>query len=156
MHNPPVRTYRLETETVVPAPIDEVFEFFSSADNLETITPAFLNFHVVTPLPIEMRPGARIEYRLKLFGLPLRWLSEITVWEPGVRFVDVQLKGPYVKWEHEHRFQSVGGSTRMSDSVDYAVPGLFLAPLIHRLFVRKQVEAIFAHRGRVIAERFGD
>jgi len=151
-----VRTYRLETETLVPAPLDEVFEFFSRAENLEAITPEFLRFKILTPLPIEMKPGALIEYRLRLFGLPVRWVTKITVWEPGVRFVDVQLKGPYAKWEHEHRFAAEGGQTRMGDTVEYALPGGPLGPLVHALFVRKRVESIFSHRGDVIRRRFGE
>ncbi|HEY3779617.1 MAG TPA: SRPBCC family protein [Fimbriimonadaceae bacterium] len=149
------RTYRFECETLVAAPLEDVFEFFSKAENLEKLTPPSLRFHVVSALPIEMRPGARIQYRLRLFGIPFKWESEITVWEPLVRFCDVQIKGPYKKWEHEHSFQRDGERTLMKDVVDYAVPGWSIAPLVHALFVRWQVKHIFAYRGKVIGEMFG-
>jgi len=149
-----MKTYRFECKTKLAAPLEEVFEFFSKAENLEKLTPASLRFHVLSPLPIEMRPGARIQYRLRLFGIPFRWESEITVWEPLVRFQDVQIKGPYKKWEHEHSFASDGEQTLMKDVVDYAVPGWFLAPIVNSLFVGWQVKQIFAYRGKVIGQVF--
>jgi ligand-binding SRPBCC domain-containing protein len=147
-------TYELRTETTLQAPLGSVFDFFSRAENLERLTPASLRFQILTPLPIEMRVGATIEYRLRLFGVPFRWVSEITVWEPGGRFVDVQRRGPYRKWVHEHRFEAEGDATRMWDVVQYEVPGGFLAPLVHALFVRRQVEAIFRYRSRAVADAF--
>ncbi|MBL8087858.1 MAG: SRPBCC family protein [Chthonomonas sp.] len=150
-----MRTYTLNREVVVPAPLDEVFEFFSNADNLEKLTPASLRFKILTNRPIEMKPGALIEYQLRLLGVPFRWLTEITVWEPGIRFIDVQRKGPYLLWEHEHGFRAKGSSTVVTDSLRYAVPGGPLAPMFTRLFVRGQVERIFEYRSRAIAQLFG-
>lgn len=148
--------HRLQTQTYVPAPLEEVFDFFSRAENLERITPPELGFVILTPLPIEMKPGALIDYRLKLNGVPLRWLSEITVWEPNVRFVDVQQRGPYKKWVHEHRFEKAPGGTKMTDSLEYALPFGLLGILVHRLFVRKKVERIFSHRAESLATFFPD
>lgn len=150
-----MKEYRLETETLVDAPIDEVFAFFSDAQNLERLTPASLRFQILTPLPIEMREGALIEYRLRIRGVPVYWQTEIACWEPGKRFVDRQLKGPYRKWVHEHRFEPAGDQTRMFDRVDYALPGGPLAPIAHALFVRKEVERIFQFRTEAIAQAFG-
>lgn len=150
-----VRQYLLSTETLVPAPLEEVFSFFSKAENLEQITPSFLRFRVTTPLPLEMKTGARIAYRLVLFGIPMIWESEITAWEPGVRFVDEQLRGPYKKWVHEHRFVEEDGQTRMFDRVEYSVPGGPLAPLAHLLFVGWQVRLIFNYREDAIRKHFG-
>ena len=149
-----MKTNRFECETRLAAPLEEVFEFFSKAENLEKLTPASLQFHILTPLPIEMRPGARIQYRLRLFGIPFRWESEITIWEPLVRFRDIQIKGPYKKWEHTHSFTRVGDDTLMKDVVDYAVPGWIFAPLANWIFVGWQVKQIFAYRGKVIGEVF--
>lgn len=147
-----VRT--LEAEVVVPAPIEQVFGFFSEAQNLQRLTPESLNFEILTPQPIDIHPGALIDYRLKLMGVSFLWQTEITVWEPGVRFVDVQRKGPYRLWEHEHRFTAQGGSTLMQDRLRYAVPGGPLEALVWRWFVRRRVEGIFEFRSQAIQEVF--
>src|SRR4051794_5074849 len=100
-----VATHRLEQTQLVPAPRARVFEFFSAAENLERLTPDFLSFRILTPLPIEMREGQHIEYQIGLGGVPMRWLTEIREWRPEERFVDVQLRGPYKLWHHLHEFR---------------------------------------------------
>lgn len=150
-----MRIRSVSRSTLVNAPIGDVFAFFSKAENLEKLTPRSLRFEILTPVPIEMKPGAEIAYRLRLFGIPFRWLSEITVWEPGVRFVDVQRKGPYSLWEHEHAFESVPEGTVIHDRLRYAVPGGPFEPLLFRLFVRRQVERIFDFRESRIDMMFG-
>jgi ligand-binding SRPBCC domain-containing protein len=149
-----VSTHTLQTETVLNAPLEKVFEFFSNAENLGRITPDDLGFEILTPTPIEMKQGALIDYRIKLGMIPMLWRTEITVWEPNTRFVDSQLKGPYKKWIHEHRFVAEGDKTRMFDRVDYEVPGFFLSPLIAKLFVSPRVNRIFRHRNQVINDLF--
>lgn len=147
-----MRTFELHTETDLPRPLEEVFAFFGDAGNLQKITPPWLHFRILTPLPLEMRPGALLDYRIGLHGLPLKWRSEITEWEPPHRFVDVQLRGPYRLWHHEHTFRPVQGGTRMVDHVRYAVWG---GALVERLLVRRSVRAIFDYRGKVIARLLG-
>lgn len=145
----------LERELVLPRPRAEVFPFFADAGNLERITPAFLRFRILTPRPIELRPGALIDYELRLHGVPVRWRTEISVWEPPFRFVDRQLRGPYRRWVHEHRFEEVPGGTRCLDRVEYAVPGgPLLEDLVHALFVRRDVSRIFDFRAAELARRF--
>lgn len=144
------KLYCTETETFLPRPREEVFAFFSDARNLEKITPPFLRFQIMTPLPIEMEAGRIIDYRLRLNGIPIKWKTEISHWEPPFRFVDTQLQGPYRRWVHEHRFESVDGGTRMTDRVEYRLPFGWLGSIAHALFVRRQVESIFAHRTAVI------
>jgi ligand-binding SRPBCC domain-containing protein len=149
----PSRTgaYRLTTQLVVPRERDEVFDFFADAFNLEAITPPWLHFHVLTPRPIDIRVGTLIDYRLRLHGLPIRWRTKITAWEPTERFVDEQLRGPYVFWRHEHTFSDVAGGTLVRDQVDYAVPG---GALVHRLLVRRDVQHIFEYRKQVLERHF--
>jgi ligand-binding SRPBCC domain-containing protein len=153
-----MRTHVLDTSCFVPLPRARVFEFFSDAFNLEAITPAFLRFHVATPAPIAMRPGLLIDYRLRLRGLPMRWRSEITAFDPPVRFVDEQRRGPYRLWHHEHLFEDAPAradrpaGTLVRDVVTYAHHG---GPLVHRLLVRPELEKIFAYRQRRIAELLG-
>ena len=140
-----MRIFRYEAEAWLPRAPEELFEFFGNAANLQTITPEWLNFRILTPAPIVMRPGALIDYQLRIRGFPVRWQTKITVWEPPHRFVDLQKRGPYRQWIHEHRFIPLAGGTRCLDSIQYAVPG---GILIQRLLVKRDVEKIFAHRAR--------
>jgi ligand-binding SRPBCC domain-containing protein len=148
-------TYLLQREQWVPRPVDEVFAFFADATNLEAITPPWLNFCILSPAPIAMRRGAAIVYRLRWHGLPLRWFTEIEEWEPPVRFVDVQRRGPYALWHHTHEFEPAGSGTRMRDLVRYALPLGPLGRLTHRLVVRRNLEAIFDYRAKKVTEIFG-
>jgi ligand-binding SRPBCC domain-containing protein len=149
------RGWRLRAVQRIPRPVEDVFPFFADAHNLEAITPEVLRFRILTPAPIEMRPGTLIDYAIKVRGVPIRWRTEIPVWEPPVRFVDNQIRGPYALWRHEHLFEPDGDATVMTDTVDYRPRGGPLAPVVHALFVRRDLQAIFEHRARVIAERFG-
>ena len=144
----------LEREQILPAPRDRVFPFFADAHNLERLTPPALRFRILTPGPIEMRPGAVIDYRLSLMGVPFRWRTVIEAWDPPHRFVDVQTKGPYKLWRHTHTFDDAGADTRMSDRVEYALPFGPLGGLVQRLFVARQIESIFAHQQKIVAELF--
>jgi len=149
-----IRPYVLERRQVVPADAPDVFGFFSDAANLETITPPFLRFRILTPLPIPMREGARIEYALSLFGVPFRWRTRITRWEPGACFVDEQESGPYAFWRHAHAFEAGAGSTTMRDRVEYALPLGPIGSAVHALFVRNALERIFDYRRDAIARIF--
>ncbi len=149
-----MKTYVFEIEDSFNRPLPEIFEFFSDAANLNIVTPPWLEFSILTPLPITIEKGATIEYQLKLYGFTVNWKTEITHWEPPYRFVDAQIKGPYKSWVHQHRFEETAAGTRMTDRVEYAVPGLFLAPFFHKLFVRRDVERIFAYRRIKFGEIF--
>lgn len=140
----------VHTDTVVPAPIEETFAFFSDASNLERLTPPWLNFRIRTPLPIVMNEGLEIDYRIVLRGLPIPWRSRIEVWEPGVRFVDRQIIGPYRWWCHEHRFAPAEGGTHVIDHVEF-VPRMCWAT---GWVVRRDVQRIFAFRGEALRELF--
>ncbi len=151
-----MRIRRFEQEITVARPLEEVFAFFSDAGNLDRVTPPWLGFRILTPRPIRMEAGTEIRYRLKIHGVPVGWRTEITVWEPPHRFVDTQRQGPYRQWVHEHRFTAVPGGTRMRDTVDFALPGWILEPLIHRWLVRPDIERIFAFRQKTFHTLFGD
>jgi ligand-binding SRPBCC domain-containing protein len=140
-----------ESDLWLPRPLDEVFAFFSNAANLEALTPPWLHFRILTPKPIEMRRGALIDYSIRLHGLPISWRSEIGVWEPPHRFVDIQRRGPYRRWEHTHGFAEQNGGTRVTDSVEFDVPFAFAVGW----FVRRDVEKIFAFRRQALLQRFG-
>jgi hypothetical protein len=143
--------HEFTAEQWLPIPRDELFSFFADAANLEALTPPWLKFSIITPVPIAMRPGALIDYRLRMRGVPLRWRTEITAWEPPVRFVDEQIRGPFRRWIHEHRFEPRDGGTLAVDRLRYAVPG---GALINWLIVRHDVARIFAFRTAKLRERF--
>jgi hypothetical protein len=149
-----VKIYRIDREQWLPAPMERVFDFFSDAANLETLTPPWVGFHILSPLPIAMRPGARIEYRIALAGIPLRWRTGITQWQPGVRFVDEQERGPYALWEHSHEFERCGDGVLMRDAVRYALPLGVLGRVAHAVAVRSALAAIFDYRFARIRELF--
>jgi len=140
-----VKLHRLEREQQLPYPVEEVFPFFADAANLERITPPLLRFEVMTPGPIEMAVGTLIEYRLRLHGLKVDWLTRIEEWEPGVRFVDMQLAGPYRLWHHTHTFEERDRGTLMRDVVRYALPAWPLGELALPL-VRRDLARIFDFR----------
>jgi ligand-binding SRPBCC domain-containing protein len=149
------RLHVLHSRQWVPVPIDACFAFFSDAANLESLTPPFLRFRILTPLPVEMRAGARIEYRLGLMGVPMNWLTRIDEWRPGRGFVDSQLRGPYAHWVHRHTFTPADSGTWVLDEIEYALP---LAPLsnpAHALFVRPRLREIFGYRRQAIARLLG-
>jgi len=148
-----MRTRRLTSEIVLAAPRDEVFGFFSDAANLEALTPEFLRFRILSPTPIEMRRGTRIDYRLSVRGLSLGWQSEITHWLPPWRFVDRQVRGPYRLWIHEHEFEERDGGTVCTDRVTWAAAG---GTLVGRWLVAPDLDQVFAHRREELARRFGE
>lgn len=147
--------YTLERTLVVPRSRDEVFPFFADAANLERLTPPFLGFTILTPLPIDMRAGALIDYRIKLNGIPMRWRTLIESYDPPNSFVDTQVKGPYAHWHHTHTFRDVPGGTEIGDVVRYELPLGPLGRLAHAVMVKRQLATIFDYRTRVMMELFG-
>ena len=146
-----MQEFSFRTQLVLPRKRDEIFRFFADAGNLEVLTPPSLRFCVLTPPPIKMHPGTLIDYKLRVHGLPLKWRSEITAWEPPTCFVDEQRRGPYRTWIHEHRFEESGKGTLSTDFVRYSVFG---GAVVNWLFVRRDVEQIFAFRTGQLRQLF--
>jgi ligand-binding SRPBCC domain-containing protein len=142
----------LHEETLVPASLERTFAFFADASNLQQLTPPSLHFRLRTETPIVMRVGTEIDYRIRLYGLTIPWRSRIDVWEPGVRFVDRQLVGPYRWWRHEHRFEAVPGRVRVIDRVEY-LPRMRWAS---QWLVRRDLERIFRFRRITLQQIFDD
>ena len=134
---------RLTSRAWLPASPETVFGFFSNPSNLEQLTPAWFNFQIVTPLPIQMQNGTTITYRLRVHGFPISWESEIRDWSPPSEFVDTQLKGPYRYWHHRHSFCESNGGTLVNDEVDYSPLG---GRIVDRLFIRRDLRRIFTFR----------
>lgn len=138
-------------EVVVPHDLEETFEFFSDAFNLDLLTPSWVGFRILTPSPIEMKLGALIDYQIRIRGIPVRWRTLIEIWEPPHRFVDVQVHGPYRWWHHTHRFEPCEHGTRVIDEVEYSAP---LGWLTEPLLVRRDVERIFDYRAEALRRQF--
>jgi ligand-binding SRPBCC domain-containing protein len=152
-----MRVYTLQREQRVARPLERVFPFFSQPENLALITPQTLDFRLLTPRPVAMEQGRTIDYTIRVMGLPVRWRTLITRFDPPWCFVDEQLSGPYSFWHHTHRFRQDKGETVLCDEVCYALP---VAPpplrdLLHSLYVRPALEHIFDYRQAVIARLFG-
>jgi ligand-binding SRPBCC domain-containing protein len=147
-----MKVHQLQRRQFLPHPVAHVFSFFAVPENLQRITPASLGFVVLTPSPIEMKPGTLIEYTIKVLGVPLRWKTLIASYDPPHSFVDEQLRGPYASWIHTHHFEATEGGTMMVDDVRYALPLGLLGEIVHWIFVRRMVNEIFDYRMAVIPE----
>ena len=148
-----MKEYVIERSSRVPRCLPEVFSFFATAENLERLTPPELGFRIRSEVPIVMRPGALIVYTIKLYGIPMNWLTEITRWNPPYAFEDSQLTGPYEKWVHSHRFVEDNGDTIIEDRVVYALPFGMLGRLAHPL-VKRQLKRIFDYRNAALEQIF--
>jgi len=139
----------------LPAPRGEVFPFFADPANLEALTPPWLGFEVLTPLPLPRGEGALFDYRVRVRGLSLRWRTLIETFVPGEKFVDRQIAGPYALWLHTHRFEDLpGGGTRMIDLVRYRVGWGLFGRIVTALWVRRDIARIFEYRKQVLANKF--
>ena len=149
------KTYTVAFAQQVARPLPEIFEFFSRAENLQVLTPPWLNFKILDVRPQPVQKGTLINYSLRVHGIPLRWTSEIVEWEPPHRFVDLQLRGPYKLWRHEHRFEPKNGGTLISDTISLALPLGFLGQLAYKIKVHSDVQDIFSFREEKIRALFG-
>lgn len=144
----------LERSQVLPVELDDAFAFFADARNLEAITPPWLRFRILEAPPA-LTKGSLLVYRLRLFGVPIRWRTEIVDWQPPYGFKDVQLAGPYRRWEHTHRLSSVAGGTEIRDRVVYRLPFEPLAGFVAPVTVRPWLKSIFDYRARRTAVLLG-
>ena len=147
-----MKVHVLEREQFLEQRLEDVFGFFSEARNLERITPPWLRFTVLEPAPERIEDGTLIDYRLRVHGLPLRWTSRIESWEPNIRFVDRQIRGPYALWHHTHEFRALGGGTLIRDRVRYAIGFGPFGELARALQVQRDLDDVFAFRHSAVKE----
>lgn len=151
-----MKIYSLHRRQFLPITPQEAWPFFSTPRNLEQITPAFLRFSIASEVPDDIYPGLIITYRIAaVAGIPMTWVTEIKDVIPLRQFVDEQRIGPYRFWHHLHRFEPVPGGIEMEDRVYYVMPWGWLGRLVHALFVRQRLEAIFDFRRDYLARFFG-
>ncbi len=141
--------FQINSSVLLHCPRPQVFEFFASAENLDLLTPPWLRFSIITPMPIDMTLGTVIKYRLRIRGVPVTWESEITEWEPPFRFTDSQIRGPYKQWVHRHLFEETEDGTLVIDEVAYRPPG---GALVNRMFVAEELRRIFSYRKAKLLE----
>lgn len=150
-----MKIHRIHQSQFLPLTLDEAWQFFATPKNLEAMTPDFLNFRILSEVPDVVHSGLMIEYRIRaVFGIPMRWLTEIKHVEKLTRFVDEQRIGPFPFWYHEHRFLPVEGGIVMEDEVHYVMPWSVLGSFIHWIFIRGRLREIFRFRKSYLEERF--
>jgi ligand-binding SRPBCC domain-containing protein len=148
--------HSLKTIQFLPASLEEVWDFFSSPENLKDITPEYMGFKILSEIPLKMYPGMIISYNLKpLPGFKINWVTKITQMKEMEYFIDSQLSGPYGIWHHEHRFKEVDGGIEMIDMLYYKLPYGWLGRIVNFFVVRKKVEGIFTYRREILEKRFG-
>ena len=142
----------LHTSQWLPGALPEIFDFFSRPENLQKLTPPHMSFHILTPPPIVMQEELKLDYKLKVHGLPLRWTSLISKWNPPHSFTDKQIKGPYREWTHTHSFSEEGEGTLVEDHIVFKVPG---GRLVEKLVVQKDLASVFSYRHQMLEKIFG-
>jgi ligand-binding SRPBCC domain-containing protein len=151
-----MKIYTLKQKQVLSRPLKEVFAFFARPENLQQITPPELGFQIITPSPIVMEKGSLIDYQIRLSGLPFRWRTLISSYNPPHEFVDEQIKGPYSFWHHRHQFYAEGDETVIEDTVTYTIPFGILGRIVHTLFIRAKLRKIFEYRQAIIERWFAE
>ena len=152
-----MQLHTLRREQYLPRPLERIFPFFERPENLALITPPRLGFRLLSPGPVEMCEGRTIDYTVRLIGMPVRWRSLISTYQPPHCFVDEQIQGPYAYWRHTHWFAPSGGGTLIRDQVRYALPAWLPRPagdLLHRLYVAPALNGIFDYRRDMFAKLF--
>lgn len=148
--------YRLYREQQIKCDLDEALRFFSSANNLQKITPASMKFRVLSSFSDDrIFEGMKIDYLVSpVLSIPLKWKTIITQVDWQKSFTDFQASGPYKYWNHFHEFIPNEGGVLMKDTVDYELPLGLLGNLAHGLFVRKKLNAIFDYRFQYLNKKY--
>ena len=144
----------LEARLWLARPRPEVFAFFADPRNLLRLTPPRVGLRLRTDCST-LAAGAVLDFRVRWLGVPLRWRSYVREYDPPYRFVDVQVRGPWARWEHRHLFLEDGGGTWVEDRVTYRLPLGPLGRLAHHALVERQLRALWAYRQARLGELVG-
>lgn len=151
-----MKLHTLYKEQKINISLDEAWEFFSSPLNLKKITPPYMGFEIISDFRNQkMFPGMLIEYIVRpVMNIPMRWVTEITHVKEKEYFIDEQRFGPYKFWHHLHQFRIENGELIMIDNLNYALPFGIIGRIVHKLFIRKRIEAIFNYRAEILEKLF--
>ena len=148
--------YELTDHFEVAADPRRAWQFFSTAENLPLITPPWLLFTTAMERPVTIGPDSMLDYTIRWLGVPIKWRTRIIDWSPPRQFIDLQVRGPYALWHHQHRFEpSPAGGTVCFDRVIYQLPVPLVRRAVHALVVRRQLLEIFRFRRGVIGRELG-
>jgi ligand-binding SRPBCC domain-containing protein len=147
--------FQLTDHFIVKADLPTTWQFFSNAENLPKITPAWMGFEIRTPTPIQIQQDAIIDYTIRWMGIPIGWRTRIIDWTPQRQFIDLQLRGPYTLWHHQHTFTPSDEGTICTDRVLYKIPGGPVGSLMNALMVKRQLMEIFTFRRKAMSEQLG-
>ncbi len=151
-----MKVYTKSWEQDLPVSLEQAWSFFSRPENLQAITPDFMNFRILSDIKgREMYEGMIINYTVSpLLGIPLRWTTEITHCKPMSYFIDEQRSGPFALWHHEHHFEATPHGVRMTDRLSYALGFGWMGEWVNKFMIGNRIEAIFAHREEVLKSKF--
>ncbi len=151
-----MKLYQIKTEQKLPISIEKAWDFFSDPKNLKDITPGEMGFEIISGADESIYPGQIIQYNVSpIFGIKLRWVTEITHVVKNKYFVDEQRFGPYSLWHHKHFFKKIKGGILMEDVVDYKIPLGWMGQLAHFVFVKNKLNKIFKYRENKLVKLFG-
>ena len=151
-----MKLYQIKTQQKLPISIEKAWDFFSNPKNLKKITPEEMSFEIISGAEKSIYPGQIIQYNVSpIFGIKLRWVTEITHVIDNKYFVDEQRFGPYSLWHHKHFFKEIKGGILMEDVVDYKIPLGWLGQLAHFIFVKNRLKKIFKFRENKLEKLFG-
>ena len=151
-----MKLYQIKTQQKLPISIEKAWDFFSNPKNLKKITPEEMSFEIISGAEKSIYPGQIIQYNVSpIFGIKLRWVTEITHVIDNKYFVDEQRFGPYSLWHHKHFFKEIKGGILMEDVVDYKIPLGWLGQLAHFIFVKNRLKKIFKFRENMLVKLFG-
>ncbi|KQL56832.1 SRPBCC family protein [Shouchella oshimensis] len=150
-----MRVYMLKREQLLAISLDDAWAFFSSAENLQAITPSYMKFTITNSPGEHIYPGQLITYKVSpLLSIPLTWITEITQVVDQSYFIDEQRFGPFKLWHHQHHFSETEKGVKMTDIVHYSLPFHFIGQLAHSITVKSRLEEIFEYRYNILEERF--
>ena len=148
--------FELTDSFIVSGGLDRCWEFFGSAENLPLITPPWLHFRLAMTAPCpRIEQDTLLDYTIRWCGIPIRWRTRIIDWDPPRKFIDLQVRGPYALWHHQHSFKAVDGAVECRDRVVYQLPIPIVRAMVHPLLVKRQLIEIFQFRRETIARNLG-
>ncbi len=139
-------------ESLIKASPERVFAFHEQPDVLKILIPPWESARVIKAAGIA-DVGSRAIIETKIIGpIAIQWIAEHTVYDPPHKFEDVQIKGPFRAWRHQHLIQPAAGGALLRDQIDYEPPLGFVGRLIAPLLIERRLKRLFEYRHQVTRE----